>query len=185
MSKIKCRECGKQLSAKARVCPHCGTSTRYKKRIVIPIISIIAIIIIIIILVLLYFAFRKQLYTDVMYSYTASKNDFVFIYSYNFKNDNTYSYIIAESDIKVIKEEMQNNTDIEKLLDKYTKTNFINGTYTIDKKKIKLKENDTKKSYECDIVGYDKIKCNNTTYSFDRENQIEINKYVKSWKQRK
>lgn len=181
MSKIKCKECGKHLSAKARVCPNCGTSTRYKTRIIILIISIIAIIIIIIILVLLYFAFRKQLYTDVMYSYTISKKEFVFTYSYNFKNDNTYSYIITESDIKAIKEEMQNNTDIEKLQDKYTKTNFINGTYTIDKKKIKLKENDTQKSYECDIVGYDKIKCDNITYSFDRNEQIEMNKYLKEY----
>ena len=182
MSKIKCKECGKQLSAKARVCPNCGTSTRYKTRIVIPIISIISIIIIIIILVLLYFAFRKQLYINVMYSYTMSKNDFVFTYSYNFKNDNTYSYVIAESDIKAIKEEMQKNNDMEYLHNKYTKTTFINGTYTIEKKKIYLKENDTRKSYECDIVGYDKIKCDNTIYSFDRNEQIEINEYLKSWK---
>lgn len=182
MSKIKCKECGKQLSAKARVCPNCGTSTRYKTRIVIPILSIIAIIIIIIILVLIYFAFRKQLYTDVMYSYTISKNDFVFTYSYNFKNDNTYSYIIAESDAKAITEEIGHNNDTESLLEKYSKTNFINGTYTIDKKKIKLKENDTSKNYECDIVGYDKIRCDNITYSFDRKNQIEINEYLKSLK---
>ena len=181
MSKIKCKECGKQLSAKARVCPHCGTSTRYKTRIVISIISIIAIIIIIIILVLLYFAFRKQLYTDVMYSYTISKNDFVFTYSYNFKNDNTYSYIITELDVKAIKEEMENNTDTENLNDKYTKTNFINGTYAIDKNKIYLKENDTSKSYVCEIVGYDKIKCDNITYSFDRNKQIEMNKYLKEY----
>ncbi len=184
MSKIKCKECGKELSFKARICPNCGTSTRYKTRIATLIILILAIIIIIVIFVLIYFAFRKQLYTDVSYSYTTSKNDFLFIYSYQFRNDNTYSYIITKSDTKAIGEEIKNNTDIdiedfEDLSEEYTETTFIKGTYTIVKSKIYLIEKDTQKSYECDIIGYDKIKCDDATYSFDRDEYIELIKYLK------
>ena len=181
MSKIKCKECGKHLSAKARVCPNCGTSTRYKTRIIILIISIIAIIIIIIILVLLYFAFRKQLYTDVGYSYSTSINDYAYTYSYTFQNDNTYRHLISKGDIQKIVDEMKDNSDFEYLLNKYTKTTITKGTYTINKNKIYLQEEDTYKDYVCEIVCYDKIKFDNITNSFARNEQIEMNKYLKEY----
>lgn len=181
MSKIKCKECGKQLSAKARVCPNCGTSTHYKTRMAIPIISIIAILLIAVVIYFVYMAFRKQLYTDVDYSYSTSINDYAYTYIYTFQNDNTYRHLISESDMQKIIDEMKDNSDFENLYNKYTKTTITKGTYTINKNKIYLQEEDTYKGYVCEIVGYDKIKCDNITYSFDRNKQIEMNKYLKEY----
>lgn len=181
MKQIKCQECGKQLSKKARICPHCGTSTKYKTRIATPIILAIAIIIISVALVLVYLAYRKQLYMGVMYSYTTSKNDYSYIYGYEFKDDNTYTYLISESDIKAITEELNNN-NYEYISSKYTKSIIINGKYTKSKNKLYLHEDNTNNKYKCDIIGYEKIKCEDNIYSFDRKEQVKIKDYLKSLK---
>jgi predicted nucleic acid-binding Zn ribbon protein len=179
MKKIKCNVCNKELSKKARICPYCGTNTNYKTRVAIPFIIIIAIILIIFLIVFVYKTFSKHLYTGVNYSYSTSTNEYAYTYIYLFETDNTYKQTIIESDTKAITEERQHNNDTKSLLEKYSKTTLINGKYVIDKNKIFLQENDTSKNYECDIVSYHKIRCNNITYSFDRKEVSEEIKYLK------
>ena len=186
MRKIKCTECGKELSFKARVCPHCGTSTKYKMRIFIPIISILACIIFIVVLFLIFFAFKKQLYTDVLYSYDTSNDNLAYDYYYYFFDDNTYSYTIIESDLNAMEEKIkelngkEDNYDfMNKIFDEYSKTTYIKGTYKKENNKIYLREDDTSKNYECDIISYDKIKCNNMIFSFDRKEEVKKREFFK------